>query len=229
MGAMETQYGALEMKKVISALFFAVLLKRCITVLFLLIMGTAFFSGCYPVMQTARIIDGPSITVSAYPIHDDLDFRAYYSEYQSYDVISSVAFRYGWAARREGKWGHSLGISLDLLNPFTDNDANSALWSNYFAQYPKNSILDIGIGLRGWMLIIPSSVYIVLSKELGDRWEIYAEWQGPDLPTGSLGVKFDISEHFSMLAEVSAVRHSRDEIAPILGIGFTLQDFSMRQ
>jgi hypothetical protein len=193
------------------------------------------FSGCYSAMHTAKVIDGPNLTLSAYPIHHDIEHRESISLYgssyhgiKSYDIFSSVALRYGWAAQRKGEIGHSIGITFDVKK-HQHPDKSIMVRYSYFVQAPKNSVLDMGIGIETRALMFPSSLYILLSKEMGNCWEIYVEGQAGSVEgIGSLGIKFDISKHFSILAETSLILSADHEygepwkyvVAPLVGIGF---------
>jgi hypothetical protein len=151
-------------------------------------------------------------------------------EWSANDIIASAAFRYGHAPSKKGEMGYSAGILLDWSVPPEATRTNPDIKHPFpllargscYLQFPKNSLLDAGIGTEFgiWPPMFPLTIYAAMSRDLGTRFTAYGEVRvavPPATPRNrhaliigdnylvvpTLGARYDFSEDLSFIAEMS--------------------------
>lgn len=190
------------------------------------------FSGCYSSMHQAQVTDGCSMALTLRPLHREFVYACGFAipEWGASDIIASTAFRYGHAPPKKEEIGYSIGILVDWSVPSevtrTNPDINHLfpllVRGSCYLQFPKNSVLDAGIGTEFgmWPPLFPLITYAAMSRDLGARFTVYGEVRTafpPATPRNkhalivaddflivpTLGARYDISEDLSLTAEMS--------------------------
>lgn len=184
---------------------------KCI---FFLIVGfVILLSGCLSSLHQGKVMDGYSVSLAYRPIH----FGAT-PKYLDFNKVF-IAIRYGWAPKKNEDIGHSIGILADFKwSGFNKKSILPTIRFSGYLQLLRNSALDAGIGAE-WPTFI---LYTAISMDLGTYSTIYSEvrWvylsfaSYEDLIVPTLGVKFNVSNHYSTFAELNRLYRRTGEEKP---------------
>ncbi len=124
-------------------------------------------NGCFTNFQTAKTVEGTSLTVGWQRIQWEDRWTDYY-------VFMP---RFGRAARR-GRFGYDVGIRAVLIyNPEKKgNPLGPTLLEDFKLQFPKNRIADLAVDTEFWG-IFPMNLSVLLSKDLWGRVTPYCEFE----------------------------------------------------
>jgi hypothetical protein len=160
--------------------------------------------GCYSAMHHTQVIDGPSMALAYRPIHHEIwtgssstvDPEGWYPP-RRIERRASMVFRYGSAASDIGDWGRSMALSLHH-NKEIGGYSSFFPSVDFYVQFPKNNILDFGIGILGF---IP---YVTIGRNIGTHVALYCELI-PLLPNMSPGIQFMINKNLSIFTEANLI------------------------
>ncbi len=124
--------------------------------------------GCFTNFQTARTVEGTSITLGWQRF---LQREGHWVDY--YLLMS----RFGRAARR-GRFGYDVGMRAVLIyNPWKKgNPFGPTMLEDFKLQFPANRVVDFAVDAEFWG-IFPMNLSILVSKDLWHRVSPYCEFE----------------------------------------------------
>lgn len=194
--------------------------------LFLNIVFVVFLCGCYSALHHAQVIDGPSAAFAYRPLHDELWVGGIegLTSSERFESKSSAAFRYGWAASKMGDPGASLGL---LVHQFAfEDDSDTLVIGDGFIQAPKNSSLDLGIGIQLGGILEPDpflsffNLYAAIGRNIGTGSDVYCELQLLPLAV-TLGIQFRVIRNLSLFTEANIVSNANGA-GRVLAVGLVI-------
>lgn len=141
-------------------------MQNKICFLLLLSVITLVTHGCFTNFQTAKTVEGTSLTAGWQRIRREDHWADYY-------VFMP---RFGRAARRGG-FGYDVGIRAVLgHNPENKKPVMPTLLEDFKLQLPKNRVADLAVDAEFWG-IFPMNLSVLLSKDLWGMVTPYCEFE----------------------------------------------------
>lgn len=145
----------------------------------LLVLAAPALSGCFTTLETAKTVNGASLTVGAqrYVEEDTECDAAGCRSVERGHYFLVVMPRFGVAAK-PGRFGFDFGVRVvsDVLDHPASREAGYLVTVEPKLQFPPNPVADIAIGME-LLVVRPTSLSLFVSKDVLPWLTPYSEFK----------------------------------------------------